>query len=130
MIAGLINSFPRHGRFTTRQHRRWFFRKREKYRVGMIIIIYILTVINGIIFDAMLNCSLGVLCLLSLIGLLNDELSDLLYQCLTRILFPGISIGTVYDILYESRIFVNISMGYVVCVTLVMGSIVTDAYRT
>jgi len=96
----------------------------------MIIIIYILTVINELIFDATLNCPLGVLCLLSLIGLLNNELSGLLYQCLTRILFPGISIGTMYNILYQSRIFMNISMGYVVCVTLVMESIVTDAYRT
>jgi len=51
----------------------------------------------------MLNCPLGVLYLLSLIGLLNNELSGLPYQCLTRILLPGIIIGTMYNILYESR---------------------------
>jgi hypothetical protein len=109
VMASSINSFRRRRKFTQiqGQHRRWFFKNREVQRVKLFFIIYTLTIINGIIFDSILICPLGILFLLNLIALLNDELTGLTYKCITKLLFPNIDISYVYWILYECRIFVN-----------------------
>jgi hypothetical protein len=69
--------------------------------------IYVLTIINGILFDTLVHCPLGVLFLIALIGLLNEECSSLLYRFIARVFFPAMNIATAYEIIHEYRSIVN-----------------------
>ncbi len=71
------------------------------------MMIYVLTIINGILFDTLVHCPLGVLFLITLIGLLNEEWSPLLYRFIARVFFPAMNIATAYEIIHEYRSIVN-----------------------
>ncbi len=101
-IAHSMHTFARGKRLTPIQikHRDWWYNNRIHHRLFMILNIYFLGIVAGIIFDSIIKYQLGVLLLLNFIGMLNDEISDLLHKCITKFLLKNRGIGEIYSFLY------------------------------
>lgn len=129
-LPSSINKLPRGGRFSPQEvtQRQYFFAHRQNFRFKIIAIIYLLGITNGIIFDSLLTCPLGALLVLNFIALINDELTGVLFNLVTRVLCPNINVKIAFGILYDSRNIINMLFIHVLISLMVMVCLMMKVY--